>query len=351
KEYFLREYLSTTDGDTIVMASLEIPTQQSDFVYEKLSSSEGLFVLDRQHFIKKFISIVEADFNQILYTSSLLVFIVLLLFYGRIELALITFIPMLISWLWILGFMSIFDLRFNIVNIIISTFIFGLGDDYSIFMMDGLLMEYKDGTKNLSSYRVAIILSAITTLLGMGVLIFAQHPALKSIAVISVVGILCVLFISYTLIPIIFRALISNRVKRGLGPITLISFLWTLAGYSVFLIGSFTLIVWGFLLFKILRLKGARDKLFYHYSIMYVIRYLMYSILYAKKKYINEQKENLSKPAIIILNHQSILDILLVLASHPKVILFAKDWVWDSVFLGPIARMAGFYNVTDGLEN
>ena len=350
KEYFLKEYLSNTDGNIIVMASLEIPAEQSTFVYEKLSSLEGLFVLDKQHLIKKFISIVEADFNQILYTSSLLVFSVLLLFYGRIELALITFIPMLISWLWILGFMSLFDLRFNIVNIIISTFIFGLGDDYSIFMMDGLLMEYKDGTRNLSSYKVAILLSAITTLLGMGVLIFAQHPALRSIAVISVVGILCVLFISYTLIPIIFRALISNRVKKGLGPITLISFIWTLAGYIVFLIGSFSLIVCGFLLFKILRLKGARVRLFYHFSIRHVTRSLMYSIFYAKKRYINECKEDLTKPAIIVLNHQSILDILLVLAAHPKVILFVKDWVWDSIFLGPIARMAGFYNVTDGAE-
>ncbi len=83
-------------------------------------------------------------------------------------------------------------LQFNIVNIILSALIFGLGDDYSLFIMDGLLQEYKTGKKNLSSYKSSIVLSAITTLAGLGVLIFAKHPALRSIALISITGILSV---------------------------------------------------------------------------------------------------------------------------------------------------------------
>ena len=72
--------------------------------------------------------------------------------------------------------MGIAGLQFNIVNIILSALIFGLGDDYSLFIMDGLLQEYKTGKKNLSSYKSSIVLSAITTLAGLGVLIFARHP-------------------------------------------------------------------------------------------------------------------------------------------------------------------------------
>ena len=65
----------------------------------------------------------------------------------------------------ILGLMGIFGIKFNIINIIVSTLIFGLGDDYSIFIMDGLLQEYRTGSKNLSSFKSSILLSAITTLL------------------------------------------------------------------------------------------------------------------------------------------------------------------------------------------
>ncbi|MEJ0082791.1 MAG: hypothetical protein WDM78_17980 [Puia sp.] len=99
---------------------------------------------------------------------SLLVFFVLLLTYGRIELALVSFIPMVIAFIWILGIMGIAGLQFNIVNIILSALIFGLGDDYSLFIMDGLLQEYKTGKKNLSSYKSSIVLSAVTTLAGSG---------------------------------------------------------------------------------------------------------------------------------------------------------------------------------------
>jgi 1-acyl-sn-glycerol-3-phosphate acyltransferase len=351
KKYFLNDYISSSAEGVILITSLKIPITQSSKIYETFSSEKGLYILDKQYIIKKLLSILEADFNQILYTSSLLVFLILLIFYGRIELTFIAFFPMLVSWLWILGFMNFFNLHFNIVNIIICTFIFGLGDDYTIFMMDGLLGEYKDGTKNLPSYKVSILLSALTTLLGMGVLMFAEHPALKSIAIISVVGIICVLFISYTLIPILFRMLISDRVKRGLHPITLFLFINSLLVFIFFLLGCIILTIIGFIIFKVLRLREGKGKLLFHYMIMFCARASLYSGFYVKKKNILTVGENFNKPAIIVANHQSFLDILILLAVHPKVILFTNEWVWNSPFFGPIVRMGGFFNVKDGVEN
>jgi uncharacterized protein len=350
KDFFLKDYISSpSKGKTILMACIQIPASQSTKVYEALSSQKDLYVLDKQYIIKKFISILEADFNQILYSASLLVFAILLIFYGRLELAFIAFFPMLVSWVWILGFMNIFDFHFNIVNIIISTFIFGLGDDYSIFMMDGLLGEHKDGTKNLPSYKASIMLSALTTLFGMGVLIFAEHPALKSIALISVVGIVCVLFISYTLIPLLFRFFVSDRVKKEIAPLTFVSFFKTILAFAYFVVGCICLTVIGFLIFKILRMKGGKAKLFYHYLIMYFARILVHS--FSTNKFINESKENFSRPAILVANHQSILDILMLLCIHPKIVLMAKDWVWNSIFMGPVVRMAGFLTASKGIEN
>ena len=154
----------------------------------------------------------------------MLVFMVLLIVYGRIELTLVSFIPMFISWIWILGIMGMAGIQFNIINIIISALIFGLGDDYSLFIMDGLLQEYKTGKKNLSSFKSSIILSAITTIAGLGVLIFAKHPALQSIALISIIGILCVVIMSQILIPFFFSVLIKNRVSKNRFP-------WTLWGF------------------------------------------------------------------------------------------------------------------------
>ena len=43
-------------------------------------------------------------------------------------------------------------ININIVNIILATFIFGQGDDYSIFVTEGALYEYKNGKKNRMHY-------------------------------------------------------------------------------------------------------------------------------------------------------------------------------------------------------
>ena len=119
----------------------------------------------------------------------------MLLIYGSLELTIVSFVPMVISWIWILGIASIFDIRFNFINIILATFIFGLGDDFSIFITDGLQKKYKYKEKVLGHYKTGILLSSISTIVGTGVLIFAEHPALKSIALLSVLGIVTIVFV------------------------------------------------------------------------------------------------------------------------------------------------------------
>ena len=93
------------------------------------------------------------DFNYIGFACGLIVFLFLWLSFGNLELALLSFVPMAVSWLWILGIMSLCGMQFNIVNIILATFIFGQGDDYTIFMTEGSMYEYAYRRKMLASYK------------------------------------------------------------------------------------------------------------------------------------------------------------------------------------------------------
>src|SRR5690606_14941553 len=183
------------------------------------------------------VSVVKDNFNFILLVTSLLVFFTLLLNYGRIELALITFLPMVISWVWILGICGLFDIRFNFINVLITTFIFGLGDDFCIFVSDGLLGKFKEGRNKLSSYRSAIILSTATTIIGTGALIFAKHPALYSIALLSMIGMVCIAFVSFTVQPVLFHFLALKRKEKGVAPLTLAGLFLTAFAFAYFLFG------------------------------------------------------------------------------------------------------------------
>ena len=101
------------------------------------------------------------DFNYIGLACGFIVFFFLWLSFGNLELALLSFIPMAVSWLWILGIMALFGMQFNIVNIILATFIFGQGDDYTIFMTEGAMYEYAYRRKMLASYKQSIIISVV----------------------------------------------------------------------------------------------------------------------------------------------------------------------------------------------
>ncbi len=351
RKNFLDDYITEKPGKATVVTLIKCGEDKKPMVYAAFENDPSITVVDKRYLTTKFVGIINSDFTSIALMSSILVFLALLLIYGRIELTLVSFIPMFISWIWILGIMAIFGIQFNIINIIVSTLIFGLGDDYSIFIMDGLLQEYKTGKKNLSSFKSSIFLSAITTIAGLGVLIFARHPALRSIAMISIIGIVCVVMMSQILIPFLFALLIQHRVQKKRFPWTLTGFLRSAFAFCYFVFGAVLLTIFGFLFAWLNPFSREKGKLFFHVMLSKFCWSLMYVMANVKKEIINPWKENFSKPAIIICNHQSFLDILSMVMLHPKLILFTNNWVWNSPVFGAVVRMADYFPVEQGVEN
>lgn len=350
RKSFLDDFITEQPGKATVVTLIKVTPQNKQTVYNTFDNDPNITVVDKQYLTNRFVQIINSDFTSIAIMSSLLVFVVLLMTYGRIELTLVSFIPMFISWIWILGLMGLFGIEFNIVNIIISALIFGLGDDYSLFIMDGLLQEYRTGKKNLSSYKSSIFLSAITTVAGLGVLIFAKHPALKSIAWISIIGILCVVLMAQILIPFLFNILIKNRVEKKRFPWTFSGFVISAFAFCYFVIGCILLTIIGLIFAKLNPFKKEKSKLVYHSILSKFCKSLMYIMANVKKKIINPGHEDFRKPAIIISNHQSFLDILAVVMLEPKLILFTNKWVWNSPFFGGVVRMADYYPVEQGAQ-
>ena len=145
------------------------------------------------------------DFNYIGWACACIVFFFLWASFRSLPLALLSFLPMAVSWLWILGIMALLGIQFNIINIILSTFIFGQGDDYTIFMTEGTVYEYKHHRPMLASYRRAILLSALIMFIGIGSLIIARHPALHSLAEVTIVGMFSVVLMAFVIPPLAFR--------------------------------------------------------------------------------------------------------------------------------------------------
>ena len=206
---FARNVSQAIEGKATIAEVLTIKREHAKKVKETLPEAFDIASLHS--------SVADAlsnDFNYIGWACSLIVFFFLWLSFRRIELAIISFIPMAISWLWILGIMSLLGIKFNIVNIILATFIFGQGDDYTIFMTEGCISEYIHKKPILTSYKRSIILSALIMFIGIGTLIFAQHPALHSLAEVTIIGMFSVVLMAYLIPPLLFKWMMKRFPKR-----------------------------------------------------------------------------------------------------------------------------------------
>ncbi len=288
------------------------------------------------------------DFDTIGLLCSLIVFFFLLLSFRSLDVSLISFLPLAAGWIWILGFMRIFSMEFNIVNIILATFIFGQGDDYSIFITEGLMYEYATGKKILHSFKNAVMLSALIMFIGIGALIVSRHPAMRSLAEVIFIGMVTVVLMAWYLPPLIFRFLTEKKGKYRRTPLTLKQFLLTVYIFTVFLIAMFCLSIRAFTL-NFGKMTDER-RLRYHRRLQSVAKMAFKLLPGCPYSSSNPHGEDFEKPAIFICNHQSHLDVLALIALTPKLVLLTNDWVWNSPFYGYLIRKAEYFPASDGYE-
>jgi predicted RND superfamily exporter protein len=206
-----------TRGMYLVYTSVQLEAESQRKVDDILAAQKGVIVADPFYYTTNMVELMHDDFNTILGISSLFVFLVLLLSFRSMPLAVIAFLPMGMSWYIVLGVMATLGLQFNLINIVISTFIFGMGVDYSIFVMEGLLVELKGGDKRLLMYhKTAIFLSAVVLIISISSLLFARHPALSSIGVATLIGMTSTILIAYSLQPFLFRLLMKTKYRNVL---------------------------------------------------------------------------------------------------------------------------------------
>ena len=351
REMLAKNYIVDTGEKAMIVNMLYTDAHRAQELEQKLNSlSKSAIAFDAGSVTRRMISSLSDSFNYVLYVCGIIVFAFLIFSLGRIELSLIAFTPLALSWIWILGMMNLFDIRFNIVNIILATFIFGQGDDYTIFMTEGLMYEYKYCRKMLASYKKSIALSALIMFVGMGMLIFAEHPALRSLAEVTIIGMFSVVVMAYILPSFLFRLLTMKNGKKRIMPVTLKNLFGMIYAFMFFLIMSAIITIAGWIMFTFGK-TTEKKKLRYHKLLNKIATFVIYRIPYVKTTFSNTSGETFEKPGVIICNHQSHLDLMCIMMLTPKLIILTNDWVWNSPFYGRLIRYADFYPASSGVGN
>ncbi|MGB3150912.1 MAG: MMPL family transporter, partial [Maribacter sp.] len=284
-----KDYI-TTDKEGVTITSL-LKLEENSFtdIKKRFKETPNTLLINRKQVNESFLGTLKNDFNKLLIYSLLVVLIILFLFYRSLSLTLVTAIPIFLTWFLTVGLMGLFQMEFNIFNIIICSFIFGLGVDYSIFITNGLLYEYRTGEKIIASHKTSIILSVITTIAGVGVMIFAKHPVLYTISKVSLIGIFTAAFVAFTLQPLLFKLFIGGAAKR---PISLRYFIHSILSFLYFGLGGFLFSVYAWIVMKLKPNSTHQQNLGFHKSVSKLMGSVLYTNPFVTKKILNPLKED-----------------------------------------------------------
>jgi len=339
---FLEEFISKRKDLTTITSIVKTDDSLATQVVESLTNEEaGVLAIDRKHLQEKLLGNLESDFNTLFFIGSIAVFVVTFLFFGSLEITLVTNIPIFLGWLVTLGLMGALGIQFNAFNIIITTLIFGLGVDYSIFVTKGLLEQYTYGSRDLPAYKAGVVMSALATLLCFGILIFAKHPAIRSISIIPLLGLLVVVLMSFSIQPWLFRIFIIHPQERGNTPWRIINLILTGFTFGYFFLGGLFLSLLAQLFIALTPISRKKKFAVFHRALQLFFHNLMYRTPGVRMKVMGRSPSHYDPPVILIANHTSILDTPTVGLLHPKQIFMMNDRQFRSPFFGRAMRMVG----------
>ncbi len=162
-----------------------LPDREDDLAAARVLAREhpGTIVFSRKAFSQDLSHGINREVGRVSAIGAAAIVVASFLLVGRPVMAAVALVPAFMGVLWGLAVMTVLGLPLTIANLIAGIVVFGLCIDY------GICKVYACQRGTTRDTATAVTLSAVTTVLGAGVLLFARHPALFSIGLTLVVGV------------------------------------------------------------------------------------------------------------------------------------------------------------------
>ena len=134
--------------------------------------------------------------------------------FRNIRTVLFILIPVFAGSIWTLGIMDLTGLKLNMANLVILPLILGIGVVNGIHITHRYREEKDKNQVVLSkSTGQAVILSSLTTMIGFGSMMVADHYGVYSLGLVLSLGVFCCLIASITFLPALLKLSTAKKWK------------------------------------------------------------------------------------------------------------------------------------------
>jgi len=210
KDETLTQFINITQGNAY----------SSDEFYDRYAKSGKIF--DSPYFAAQLADILFSSFTTMLAIIAVSIVFLLLIFFASWQLTIITLLPPLFSYICTLGTMKLIGHSLDIPGLMLSIVILGMGIDYSIFFVRAH-QRYRDPAHpSFGLVRSAVFMAGASTIIGFGVLCFAEHSLLRSIGITSLLGIAYSLLGAFLLLPPLLKIYFAKGKMQTSDAISLV---------------------------------------------------------------------------------------------------------------------------------
>jgi len=207
-----------SDGTKWVQFSGLTPGESYDAerFHEKYRSSGRIF--DPALFSVRMGELLFSTFTKMLFLVGLSVIILLFFFFLDWKLIIIALLPVLFALVSTLGTLKLIGHPLDIPGLMLSIVVIGMGIDYSLFLVRSYQRYPDESHPGFALIRMTVFMASASTIIGFGVLCFAEHSLLKSAGLTSLLGIGYALTGAFLILPPVLKTMFQAEEEDVKGP-------------------------------------------------------------------------------------------------------------------------------------
>jgi len=160
--------------------------------------------------LNEIINLMIRDSVETMAIALLFVFAILLFLFRKLSLTLITIAPVIVAVIWLAGTMTLLGIKLSVANATVAAMVIGLGVDYAIHFVNSFDAKIKKNsskpiTETAKVVGSALSISFLTTLVGFSVNLLGSTEAIRVQGLTLALGVIFAFTTTMILIPVLLK--------------------------------------------------------------------------------------------------------------------------------------------------